>query len=141
MQRQLFAHGKRFNREAISPVKLAYLFCPRFSVSILLSLVRRSVLSTIKREPVDPLLSPFLSQRISYAKAKHFQVSARFESHSFKDNLSRSCEFNENYYAYEYNRAFLSHCFENYLVFMCIGFSLRLFILGLTKNYSSSSIL
>lgn len=34
-------------------------------MSILLSLVRRSVLSTIKREPVDPLLSPFLSQRIS----------------------------------------------------------------------------
>lgn len=90
MQGVTVCAGKLFNREAVSPVKLAYLSSPRFSVSVPF-LLAVEVFSTIKRDLVDPFASRF-SYSISSAKAKHFQVSIRFESHSFGDNLSRSCE-------------------------------------------------
>lgn len=56
--------GKQFNRgAAFSPVELTYFSFPRFSVSVLLPLARRSVLHD-KARCCRSVREPFLSQNL-----------------------------------------------------------------------------
>lgn len=90
--------GKQFNRgAAFSPVELTSIspsrdFPCRFSLHLPVE-----VFSTIKRDAVDPFVSRF-SHRISSAKAKHFQVSARSETVvALRDYLALSWVPNGNH--------------------------------------------
>jgi len=82
---------KLFNRETVLPVKL---FSSRFSMSVPFSLSCRSVLHDKAWSCRSHSGAVSLTVRNS-TKAKHFQVSIRFESHSFRDNLFRSYEIQQ----------------------------------------------
>jgi len=84
--------GKLFNREAASPVKLAYLSSPRFSVSVPFSLSRRSVLHD-KARSCRSVRESFLLEsprrKLSTSRCPSALKVTALEI------ISRSCEFRQ----------------------------------------------
>lgn len=131
----VFARGKRFNRETVSLVKLAYLSTPRLSVSVLFSLVRQSVLHDKAWVCRFAPLAESLTR-----KPSTFRCPLAFKSHSFKDNLSSySCEFKTRIITRMNTIAFLFHRFENYSCISNCNYSSLLRIISYSASTSLAS--